>query len=203
MFKGEKFYLAMVSLLCLVIFSACAPRKYIVDLNPNAFKESYVKENALSSVTPKINFSQGEFTDSRADKTAFGRSKRYIILTENEFSTAFFDGLEEYFTSSGQNWSDVGSGDIKINVELLETQSEMITGFWVVNWTSTVITKLTFVDIGRNESIYQQTYTGKYDFRSPVGHESIFKRSVNQAIVDCINKIGEDQALKNALTNRQ
>ena len=91
--------------------------------------------------------------------------------------------------------------DIKIDVELLKTQSELKTGMWVIRFLSELTVKLTFIDSKTNNNIYQQTYNGYSDIVSPAGHESMFKMVVNKSIVDSINKIGMDKALHEALVN--
>ncbi len=185
--------------LCLFVFASCGARNYTVNLNPNAFRNSYLTNNAVSSITPAIQFARGTYIDKREDKEHFGTSRRYNILTDNEFSDAFYGGLEAFLTSSGQLWEDIEKSDIKVDVELLETQSELIQGMWVVKFMSKLSTKIKFIDLKTNKIIYQQTYNGYSDIKTPFGHESMFKLVVNKSIVDCINKIGMDKELYEAL----
>jgi uncharacterized lipoprotein YajG len=201
----KKITMVMMSALCLFLLSSCGgPINYIVNLNPNAFKDLYLTNNEISQITPQIKFSKGEFTDSRKDKKYFSisRSTNINILTDNEFNDAFYDGLKEFFKTSSQSWADIGESDIKINVELLETQSELLTGFWIARYTSRVTTKITFIDMKNNKTIYQETYNGKSDLPTSFGHISMFKMVVNKSIVDCINQIGADKKLHEALANR-
>ena len=198
----KKAALYVIVTVCSFLMVGCGPKEYTVNLNPNAFSTLYVTDNAVSSVEPRVAFSRGDYVDSRENQEAFGTSKAFIILTDNEFSDAFYDGLRALFESSNQSWAGVGEGDIKVNVELLETQSELKTGFWVIRVLSRVLVKATFVDMKTDESIYQQTYEGYSDIVSPAGHVSMFKMVVSKSIVDCINKIGSDQGLHDALASR-
>jgi hypothetical protein len=187
---------------CLSLVVGCGPQKYTVNLNPNAFSGMYVTSNAVSEMQPPVAFSRGDYVDSRPNKEAFGVSKHYIILTDNEFRDAFYDGLKKFLESSKQSWADSGPGDVKMNVELLQTQSELLTGFWVLRFVSKLSTRITFVDAKTNREIYTATYDGYSDIVSPVGHVSMFKMVVNKSIVDCINKIGQDKQLHDALASR-
>jgi hypothetical protein len=187
---------------CLSVLVGCAPTKYVVNLNPNAFSGMYVTQNALSDIQPRISFTRGDYADARQNKEAFGVSRAYLILTDNEFSGAFYDGLKTFLLTSSQSWAEPGQGDVKVNVELLQTQSEMKTGFWVIRVLSELSTKITFVDAKTGKELYNQTYKGYSDVVSPVGHNSMFKMVVNKSIVDCINKIGADKQLHDALVSR-
>jgi len=186
-------------MLCLFVLSSCGARNYTVNLNPNAFRGSYLTNNEVSSIAPAIQFTRGTYIDKREDKEHFGTSRRYNILTDNEFSDAFYDGLEAFLTSSNQLWGDIEKSDIKVDVELLETQSELIQGFWLIRYMSRLSTKIKFIDLKTNKTIYEQTYNGYSDIKTPAGHESMFKLVVNKSIVDCINKIGMDKELYEAL----
>ena len=64
---------------------------------------------------------------------------------------------------------------------------------------SRLSTTIIFVDQETDKKIYQQTYDGLSQLRTPAGHESMFKLVVNKSIVDCINKIGMDKGLYEAL----
>lgn len=189
----------LILVLCTFLLSSCGARSYTVHLNPNAFQGNYIIANAISEITPIIKFSRGIYTDKRDDKKYFGTSKRYNILTENEFSDAFYDGLEVFLSSSNQSWVNPEESYVRIDVELLETKSELIQGFWVIQFMSSLSTKIKFIDIETDKMIYQQTYDGFSNIKTPVGHKSMFKSVINKSIVDCINKIGMDKELYKAL----
>lgn len=198
----KKMALYVVVVICLFLMLGCGPKNYTVNLNPNAFSQLYVADNAVSAIEPRITFSRGDYLDARENKEAFGTSKHHIVLTDNEFSEAFYDGLKAFFEASNQSWAGIEEGDIKVNVELLETQSELKTGFWVIRVLSKLSTRITFIDVKTNKTIHQQTYEGYSDIVSPVGHVSMFKMVVNKSIVDCINKIGMDEELRDAIVSR-
>ncbi len=189
----------IILMLSLLLLTSCGAKRYTVNLNPNAFQGAYLTDNAISAITPPIKFSRGTYIDKRSSKEFFGSSKAYIILTDNEFSDAFYDGLKAFLISSNHSWENIETLDIKIDVELLDTQSEFIMGMWVIQFNSSVSTKISFIDLKTDKTIYQQTYNGSSLIRSPAGHESMFKAVVNKSIVDCINKIGMDKELYEAL----
>ena len=196
----KKFSTFITLSLSLFLLSSCGHREYAVNLNPNDNSDMYLTDNAVSSITPPIIFSKGKYIDSRKNKEYYGINERYIILTDNEFSDAFYDGLERFIESSNQSWSDIGESDIKVDVELLETHIDEIIGWTTIKYESRLSTKITFIDLKNSKAIYQQTYKGEsYVTTIMGGHVSVFNKSVNYSMVECINKIGMDKGLYEVL----
>jgi hypothetical protein len=176
---------------------------YVMEVNPNFFREAYEVENEISTITPAIRFSKGDFVDIRENKEYPGTLEigphTYNLVTKNDFSDAFYDGLRVFLVDSNQLWVESEESDIEIAIELLKTESDFKRGFSVVRFESGISARLAFIDSQTDHLIYQETYDGSSQLRTPAGHTSMVKRTANRAIVDCLNKMGMDKDLYKAL----
>ncbi|MCK5345472.1 MAG: hypothetical protein KAR20_18815 [Candidatus Heimdallarchaeota archaeon] len=199
--KLSKVAMVMIPILCLLL-SSCGQRHYVVHLDLNAYSNRYTTNNIISTKPPpSITFSEGDYIDKRKNKEYFGLSRGgHIISTDNDFKEAFYDGLKIFIQSSNQSWADNGEGDIKIDVELLETNSDIIKGFWAGRHTSSVSIKTKFIDLKNNTTIYQKIYEGSSFLMVAPAKKGSLVSVVNMSIINCINKIGMDQKLNEALT---
>lgn len=179
----------------LLLLPGCGVKVYNVDLNPNAYQDGYLNENNFLAIAPTIKFAQGNFIDNRDIKDSYCSTKAWKYVPENDLSYAFYDGLQVFFSISNQLWVTADESDIKVDIEIIETMCDVTTGFWVVRFESGIKVFIKFIDSKTNNIVYQQTYEGHSQQRTPAGHMNMLKMHINKAIIDCINKIGMDKEL--------
>ncbi len=174
-----------------------------VPLKPN-YEESLAKENALSSVTPPIALVKGGFADKRADTSKLATFKQQVhtfnLYGERPLEEVIFDGLKELFSNSGHTFNVSGSGDARVDVALLNLSASRNAGMVDVTASSSIQISLRFTNLNANNVIYSEIYNGSDDRgRAMVGTMDMVYESINAAIVDCINSVGEDESLVKAL----
>lgn len=188
--------------LILIILVGCS-HNVNVALRPEYGTELESGE-ALSTVTPQITFSRGEFLDRRLDPSVLAKFKQglhtYYIEEERPVDEAFYEGLEVLVTSSGHYWDNSGKGDVKINLEFINCYASRVAGFVTVSAESSVEIFLEFVDEERREVIYSDYYKGS-DQRSQamIGLIGMVKNSIDASIVRCVQNVGRDRSLAKAL----
>jgi hypothetical protein len=163
-------------------------------------------QNDLAGVSPSIIFSQGEFSDRRPTPqflTTFSQGVHtYNLIEERPIEDALFQGLEALMVSSGHDWSEEG-GSVKVNLEFVSLQASRNAGFINVGASSMVQIRLEFVEADTDQAIYSETYVGQ-DERSQalIGLMDMVRSSVDQSMVNCIQSVGDDEALAQALGGR-
>jgi uncharacterized lipoprotein YajG len=184
-------------------YTVKAPLVPVFDTN------NYLK-NKLSTVKPAITFIQGNFTDKRTDSDILATYKRsyqtYKFYGERPIDEVLFEGLNVLMTSSGHEWADINDGEIKIDLELLRVQVSFHEPEFtlIAEASSNIHIKLDFIDPSTNDVIYTKIYQGTNASKGSIVYIDYYVTdfailSIDASIVDCINNVGEDESLAQAL----
>ncbi len=169
-----------------------------------SFQENLSPGNELSSIQPAIKFSQGEFTDKRADIGKLASFKQGVhtfnLYDERPIDEALYEGLQVMMTASGHEWLGEETGQVKIDMQFLGFQASRNAGFIKVGASSNIQIKLDFIDTKTDEVIYSQVYNGTDERdQALIGLMDMVKKSIDASIINCISNVGEDADLARAL----
>lgn len=189
-------------LLIIILFTGCT---HIVNVPLIPDYEMYIVSSIeLASIDPSLKFIKGDFDDKRADVSMYATFKQqvhtYNLFTERPVEEAIYDGLAVMLKKAGHSWSDIGDGQIKVNLQLLSTAASRNAGMISVGAISSIQIKLDFVNNNSGNLIYSQIYNGSDDrSQAMIGLMDMVKKSVEASIIDCINNVANDILLVQAL----
>ncbi len=201
--KKNRNYLTSIFLFCFcsVLFAGCT-HNVNVPLKPN-YGDSLTKEGTLSSVKTPVTLLKGSFTDKRADTSKLAMFKQqahtFNLHADRPIGDVIFDGLKELFLNSGHKFTDSAPADVRVDISLLNISASRNAGMVRVTASSSIQIKLSFTDMEDNV-IYTEIYNGTDDRgHAMVGTMNMVYESIDAAIVNCINNVGKDENLANAL----
>ncbi len=194
--------LVILSVIMVLFFAGCT-QKVFVPLTPD-YNTGLTYAVELASVDPALQFIKGDFNDMRPNTSLYATFKQqaytFQLIAERPIDEVIFNGLAVMLRKTGHVWSDYGTGQIKVNLQLLSTTASRHSGMVMVGATSGIQIKLDFVDNNSDKLIYSQIYSGD-DERSQamIGPMDMVKKSVDASIINCINNVANDNFLAQAL----
>lgn len=194
--------LSFLFILVIFLVTGCTHKVYLA-LKPD-YSQQIFAPNALSEITPGIKFVRGDFEDRRDNQYTYATFRQqihtYELYASRPIADAVFDGLAIMLEKSGHSMSDDGDGQIRVNLQLLASSAERVTGFVTVGANASIQIKLDFIDTGSGNSVYSQIYNGK-DERAQglVGLMDMVKKSVDASIANCVTEVSRDRSLAQAL----
>jgi hypothetical protein len=173
----------------------CGVNTTDVLLSPD-FNRRIDQTSVLSSLTKQFKFCRGDFIDKRSDTTMLGSYKRemydYKFRSKQSLANLIFKGLETLLLNSGQQWLEPNAADIRIDLRLLNTNTETnasMSGKYHVG----LQIRLDFIDNRTAEVIYFGIYKATDSESNSVGE------GFDNAMIQCINLVGQDTDLRRAL----
>lgn len=193
---------SLTVLLFCVLVSSCS-HTVNVALRPD-YENSLYPDNEIAKLETPVSFGKGLAEDKRADKTRLTTFKQgvhtYNLYEERPISEVIFEGLKTLLLKSGHQWGDSTTAEIRVDLQVLGFSAARNAGFVKVGATSGIQIKLDFVDTATNDLLYSQVYNGKDERdRALVGTMGMVEESIDASIVDCLNNVGNDTALLEAL----
>jgi len=160
--------------------------------------------NSFSTLDNNYTFVKGEYIDKRVDVSKLASFKQEIhtfdLYAERPIGDVIFEGLSTLIHKAGKRWSLDGSGNIKINLQLLSLTASRNAGMIHVGANSTIQIKLDFIDMKTQRIIYTQIYNGSDDRKQAmIGLMNMVKDSINSSIINCINSVANDKMLIESL----
>jgi len=189
------------AILALGALAACT---HHVDVELRPDYPTGVKESVLTSVRPAVSFARGGYADKRGDTTMLATFKQgvhtYNLFGQRPASDALFEGVQILVERAGHTWVPGDSGQVRIDLQLLGMEANRNAGLFEVGASSKVQIKLDFVDRATGRLIYSDVYNGA-DQRSKalIGGMGMVKASLDGSIINCINQVGADSRLVDAL----
>lgn len=166
-------------------------------------------DNQLQKLGDKIVFSQGNFIDSRPDPSKLlvikGGGHTFNYYENPRVEVVLYDELKNLVTSSGHQWDNVERSDVKIDITFIACNAESKTGWVFVGATSYLQFKLDFIDTKRNQMLYSNTYSNNGMYRQPMAGipKRMVTNAVSSSISKCIDEVGEDRKLAEALAQME